>query len=131
MATYRLYFVHVHIMGKFDFQADGDDRAVEITEILFDACCDRCRSWQLWEGDVFSRERATNSRRTTACLGFVRAQAGEHRPERGDHREQRMGDWIQRASPRGTRQTKGEQNRRVPLFVVLTRTFEAPLACQL
>jgi hypothetical protein len=52
MRTYRLYFLDVHIMGECDFQAVDDDQATAIAEILFDACSDRCRSWQIWEADV-------------------------------------------------------------------------------
>jgi hypothetical protein len=52
-ADYRLYFLSDHVVGQFDFQADDDDRAVETAEIIFDACSDSCRSWQIWEGDVF------------------------------------------------------------------------------
>jgi hypothetical protein len=53
MSTYRLYFLDDHIVGRFDFQSDHDDRAAETAEILFDACSDRCRSWEIWDREVF------------------------------------------------------------------------------
>jgi hypothetical protein len=52
-ADYRFFLLNDHIVGQLDFQAEGDDRAVEIAEIMFDPCADRCRSWQIWDGDVF------------------------------------------------------------------------------
>jgi hypothetical protein len=53
MRTYRLCFFDEDIIrGRFDFQAYDDDRAVEIAEILFDACSDRCQSWGIWDGNV-------------------------------------------------------------------------------
>jgi hypothetical protein len=64
MGTYRFYFfdddtirgrfdLDNTIRGRFDFPADDDDQAVEIAEILYDACSDRCRSWELWKWTVF------------------------------------------------------------------------------
>jgi hypothetical protein len=54
MRTYRLYLFNDHVIcGRFDFQADNDHRATEVAEILFDACSDRCRSWEMWEENVF------------------------------------------------------------------------------
>jgi hypothetical protein len=56
MATYRFRFFDddaAHSMrGQFDFQVGDDVEAVETAEILFDACCDRCQSWEIWEGEV-------------------------------------------------------------------------------
>lgn len=52
MRTYQLFFLDDHVVGSSDFQAEDDERAVEIAEILFDACSDRCQSWQLWDRDV-------------------------------------------------------------------------------
>jgi hypothetical protein len=53
MRTYRFYFYEDHIVGRFDFEADYDDRAEEIAEILFEACEDSCSSWEIWDGAVF------------------------------------------------------------------------------
>jgi hypothetical protein len=54
MSTYRLCFFEDGIIcGRFDFQADDDDRAEQVGAILFDACSDRCRSWGIWEGEEF------------------------------------------------------------------------------
>jgi hypothetical protein len=58
MAIYRFRFFdgaddHSIHAGQFDFQAVDDVEAVETAETLFDACSDRCRSWEIWEGDVF------------------------------------------------------------------------------
>jgi hypothetical protein len=59
MGIYRLCFFDDDIIlgdivrGRFDFEADDDDRAAEIAEILFEACSDRCQSWGIWEGNVF------------------------------------------------------------------------------
>src|SRR5215469_12385231 len=54
MGTYRFCFFEDGIIcGRFDFQADDDDRAEEIGAILFDACSDRCRSWGIWAGKEF------------------------------------------------------------------------------
>jgi hypothetical protein len=53
MHTYRFYFYDDHTTrGRFDFQADDDDRAVEAAEILFEACSDRSQSWEIWDGDM-------------------------------------------------------------------------------
>jgi hypothetical protein len=49
----RCYFLDDHMIGQFDFLADDGARAVQIAEILFDACSDRCRSWQIWGWGVF------------------------------------------------------------------------------
>jgi hypothetical protein len=48
-----LFFLSDHIIGQLDFQAEDVDRALEIAEIMFDACSDRCQSWQVWVRDVF------------------------------------------------------------------------------
>jgi hypothetical protein len=57
MAPYRFRFYdddddHT-VLGDFDFEAGDDIQAVETAEVLFDACSDRCQSWELWEGQVF------------------------------------------------------------------------------
>jgi hypothetical protein len=53
MRTYRFYFYNNRVIcGRYDFEADDDDRAGEIAEILFDACSDRCASWEIWDGQV-------------------------------------------------------------------------------
>jgi hypothetical protein len=57
MAIYRFRFFDDdddHTMrGQFDFEAGDDVQAVETVEILFDACSDRCQSWEIWEGELF------------------------------------------------------------------------------
>ena len=56
MAIYRFRFFDDddHIMrGQFDFEAGDDVQAVETAEILFDACSDRCQSWEIWEAELF------------------------------------------------------------------------------
>jgi hypothetical protein len=54
MGTYRLCFFEDGIIcGRFDFQADDDDRAAETAEVLFQACSDCCQSWGIWEGTEF------------------------------------------------------------------------------
>jgi hypothetical protein len=54
MGICRLRFVDDDlILGQFDFQAGDDVEAVETAEILFHACSDRCRFWEIWEGEMF------------------------------------------------------------------------------
>ena len=52
MATYRLYFRDDDwaIVGRDDFEAEDDRRAVLIALTLCDACSDRCAGYGLWEG---------------------------------------------------------------------------------
>jgi hypothetical protein len=53
MRTYRFYFIDDRVIrGRFDFQAADDYGAAEIAEVLFEACSDRCQSWEIWEGEV-------------------------------------------------------------------------------
>jgi hypothetical protein len=115
MHTYRFYFYDDHtIRGRFDFQADDDDRAVEAAEILFEACSDRSQSWEIWDGDMLILSGPQILEKPTAGCGFEHAEAAEHYRVRGSHSEQRMGDSFQQASPCGTQQIKGERKGRAP-----------------
>lgn len=64
--VYRFYLLNDHIIGQLDFQTEDVDQALEIAEIMFDVCSDRCRSWQVWDGDVFV---ASGPRTAAARLG--------------------------------------------------------------
>ena len=49
MARYRIYFFGVEeIIGRHDFEADGDPTAVQMAQALFDVCSDTCQSFDLW-----------------------------------------------------------------------------------
>ena len=51
MASYRIYFFgETAIVGRHDFTADNDQIAIQIAHVLFDACSDDCRSFDLWQG---------------------------------------------------------------------------------
>jgi len=51
MASYRIYFVGERaILGRHDFDADNDRAAIQVAHVLFDACSDDCRSFDLWQG---------------------------------------------------------------------------------
>ena len=50
MASYRIYFGGENIIrGRHDFDADGDQNAIQIAYALLDACSDDCRSFDLWQ----------------------------------------------------------------------------------
>ena len=52
MNTYRIYFFGERaISGRHDFDADNDPTALQVAHALFDACSDRCQSFDLWQGD--------------------------------------------------------------------------------
>ena len=49
MARYRIYFFGVEeVIGRHDFEADGDPTAVQMAQALFDVCSDTCQSFDLW-----------------------------------------------------------------------------------
>ena len=51
MSSYRIYFVGAGaIHGRQDFDADGDQNAIEVAHVLLDACSDACQSFDLWQG---------------------------------------------------------------------------------
>jgi hypothetical protein len=51
MKIYRLCFHgDAGMHGRQDFEAEDDESAIRIAEILHDACSDRRSSWQLWQG---------------------------------------------------------------------------------
>ncbi|HWB48108.1 MAG TPA: hypothetical protein VG651_03285 [Stellaceae bacterium] len=51
MASYRIYFFgETMIHGRHDFDADDDQDAIQIASVLFDACSDDSRSFDLWSG---------------------------------------------------------------------------------
>ena len=51
MASYRIYFFAERaIRGRHDFDADNDQAAIQVGYVLFDACSDDCRSFDLWQG---------------------------------------------------------------------------------
>lgn len=50
MASYRIYFVGERVIrGRHDFEADGDQNAIQIAYALLDAGSDDCRSFDLWQ----------------------------------------------------------------------------------
>jgi len=52
MASYRMYFEDRQrkIVGRDDFDAADDMRAIIIARKLRDACSDRCSTFELWDG---------------------------------------------------------------------------------
>jgi len=52
MALYRVYFRNQHkfIVGRDDFIADDDARALAIARALCDACSDVATGFELWHG---------------------------------------------------------------------------------
>ncbi|HXR87521.1 MAG TPA: hypothetical protein VN728_11135 [Stellaceae bacterium] len=52
MAEYRLYFLddEGHIQARQGFVAADDADAIESSAFVFDACSDRCVSYELWSG---------------------------------------------------------------------------------
>jgi hypothetical protein len=38
------------IIGRHDFEADGDPTAAQMAQALFDVCSDSCQSFDLWKG---------------------------------------------------------------------------------
>lgn len=52
VAFYRIYFRGGTgaIVGREDFAANDDDRALLIAEALCDACSDVCTGYELWQG---------------------------------------------------------------------------------
>jgi hypothetical protein len=62
MGTYRRYFFDDDIIrGRFDLEADGDDRAAGTAKILFEAYSDRCQSWGIREEKSVARERTSKT----------------------------------------------------------------------
>ena len=51
MTTYRLYFRDAgkQIVGRDDFDAENDARALVIARMLRDACSDSCTGFELWQ----------------------------------------------------------------------------------
>lgn len=50
MAEYRIYFIgESAIRGRYDFDADDDQAAIQIAHVLFDACSENCQSYDLWQ----------------------------------------------------------------------------------
>jgi len=52
MASYRIYFRDRQrkIVGRDDFDAADDMRAMIVARKLRDACSDRCTTFELWDG---------------------------------------------------------------------------------
>ena len=52
MATYRIYFrsQDEQIVGRDDFEADSDARALVVGRTLRDACSDKCAAFEVWQG---------------------------------------------------------------------------------
>ena len=52
MASYRIYFRDRQrkIVGRDDFDAADDMRAMIVARKLRDACSDRCMTFELWDG---------------------------------------------------------------------------------
>ena len=42
------FFGVEEIIGRHDFEADGDPTAVQMAQALFDVCSDTCQSFDLW-----------------------------------------------------------------------------------
>ena len=68
MPGYRMYFTTRlgSIVGRHDFDADGDVAAIRIARVLFDACSDSCHSIDLWQGT-----RRIRVRRLHRSLGLA------------------------------------------------------------
>jgi hypothetical protein len=50
MPAYRIYFFgDRQIHGRYDFDADKDQSAIQIGHVLFEACSDDCQSFDLWQ----------------------------------------------------------------------------------
>jgi hypothetical protein len=50
--AYRINFRQGHlVVGRDDFDVDSDAGAVIVGRTLFDACSDRCSSFDLWQGE--------------------------------------------------------------------------------
>jgi hypothetical protein len=52
VALYRVYFRNQYkfVVGRDDFAAEDDARAMAIARTLCDACSDLCTSFELWQG---------------------------------------------------------------------------------
>jgi len=49
--TYRIFFRNGSgICGRDDFDAESDDTAMKMAELLADACSDKCTSFDVWQG---------------------------------------------------------------------------------
>jgi hypothetical protein len=88
MGTYRVYFRDcTRIVGRHDFNANDDQEAVTIADVLCDACSDRCDAFEVWDGDRCVVGRTLPSPRAAdVILGDVEEvimQSGEaiHRSE--------------------------------------------------
>ena len=52
MGTYRVYFRDATgIVGRHDLVAADDRQALALANALFDACSDRCSSFEVWRGE--------------------------------------------------------------------------------
>ena len=52
MNVYTVYFlVSGRIRARQDFAADNNVDAIRVARQLYDACSDRCESFELWQGD--------------------------------------------------------------------------------
>ena len=56
MTAYRMYFrnddkLGVAIRGRDKFEAHDDVEATRVARVLFDACSDVCKSFELWSGE--------------------------------------------------------------------------------
>ena len=52
MGTYRVFFRAADnlIVGRDDFDAGNDVRAVVVARMLRDACSDKCADFEVWQG---------------------------------------------------------------------------------
>lgn len=52
VTTYRIYFrtEDEQIVGRDDFEADSDARALVVGRTLRDACSDKCAAFEVWQG---------------------------------------------------------------------------------
>ena len=74
MNSYRIYFFGDRaISGRHEFEAENDTTALQIAHALFDACSDRCQSFDLWQG-----ERRVYVPRTYRELSFAELSAARY-----------------------------------------------------
>jgi hypothetical protein len=79
MPSYRTYFRGGGvIVGRDDFDADGDKAALLIASKLRDACSDVCDTFELWQGGRRvhwpPNSAATSSKQISACTQEIVAE---------------------------------------------------------